>query len=383
MSQVNDNFDFKTPKLADRRAAKYSGGTTIAYANVADAYANIPSAYRSKYLECIVLENGNPVTYWFRDNTSTLVRKSQFYGTNIQIIRGDGSIGTLSQSNGLTKADVYDSLTGITNTDFALGGTLSADVAWIGNKNIKQQDGNLGIGTDATDSRLKIGNTAYNTAIYAITSKELSNTAGNYGIEGIYELIGANNGINNGNVHSGGQPNGGTLGLLQVNNVANRTIVDGVGYTGVLGTMRGLTNATVSGGVLSAIAAAIILSGTGTYSDVAGLHVTAPTSSSSAFNGLLSRYSGIVIEDFSSFGVSATGVITARYGIRQKGTTPLNIFNGATEFTKGIKMLSRAGDVTTNDIPTGYWGVWKDTGSGDVRLWVNDGGVIKKSIALT
>lgn len=42
------------------------------------------------------------------------------------------------------------------------------------------------------------------------------------------------------------------------------------------------------------------------------------------------------------------------------------------------KMKTKAGDPDTSDIPDGYFHVWKNTSTGNVYLWVNDGGVMKK-----
>lgn len=40
-------------------------------------------------------------------------------------------------------------------------------------------------------------------------------------------------------------------------------------------------------------------------------------------------------------------------------------------------VLSKAGAPTTTEIPAGKWEVYKDTTAGTVRLWTNDGGVMK------
>jgi hypothetical protein len=42
------------------------------------------------------------------------------------------------------------------------------------------------------------------------------------------------------------------------------------------------------------------------------------------------------------------------------------------------KVKSKAGDPNTSDIQDGYFHVWKNTSSGNIYLWVNDGGVMKK-----
>lgn len=45
-------------------------------------------------------------------------------------------------------------------------------------------------------------------------------------------------------------------------------------------------------------------------------------------------------------------------------------------------MLTKAGTPTTSDIAAGNWAVYKDTSGGTVRVWCNDGGVMK-SVTLT
>jgi hypothetical protein len=46
-----------------------------------------------------------------------------------------------------------------------------------------------------------------------------------------------------------------------------------------------------------------------------------------------------------------------------------------------MSFFSSASDPATTDITSGAFGVWKNTGSGTVRIWVNDGGTMK-SVAL-
>ncbi len=42
-------------------------------------------------------------------------------------------------------------------------------------------------------------------------------------------------------------------------------------------------------------------------------------------------------------------------------------------------VVSKAGYPTTSDIAAGSWAVYKDTTSGDIRVWTNDGGTMKSS----
>jgi len=54
----------------------------------------------------------------------------------------------------------------------------------------------------------------------------------------------------------------------------------------------------------------------------------------------------------------------------------------ATEQSRVAGVISKAGLPTTSDIAAGQWAVYKDTSGGSVRLWANDGGVMK-SVTLT
>lgn len=41
------------------------------------------------------------------------------------------------------------------------------------------------------------------------------------------------------------------------------------------------------------------------------------------------------------------------------------------------------GDPTATSLPKGQWVVYKNTTTGEIRIWVNDDGVVKKSAAFT
>jgi hypothetical protein len=72
-------------------------------------------------------------------------------------------------------------------------------------------------------------------------------------------------------------------------------------------------------------------------------------------------------------------------GVQGTGSTHVSTAEGVTVTalnSRGIiDMKSKAGAPTTTDIPASQWAIYKDTGAGTVRLWVNDGGVLK-SVAL-
>lgn len=47
-----------------------------------------------------------------------------------------------------------------------------------------------------------------------------------------------------------------------------------------------------------------------------------------------------------------------------------------------LQIISNATDPTTSDIPSGRYALYKNTVSGDLKLWANDGGTLK-SVILT
>lgn len=52
-------------------------------------------------------------------------------------------------------------------------------------------------------------------------------------------------------------------------------------------------------------------------------------------------------------------------------------------YTRDVNGRSGTADPTTTDIPAGGWCVWKNTTVPETRLWYNDAGSMKKSVALT
>jgi len=56
--------------------------------------------------------------------------------------------------------------------------------------------------------------------------------------------------------------------------------------------------------------------------------------------------------------------------------------NEATRISAFYQMNSKAGAPVAADIPASQWAIYKDTGAGTVKLWVNDGGTLK-SVTLT
>jgi len=53
-----------------------------------------------------------------------------------------------------------------------------------------------------------------------------------------------------------------------------------------------------------------------------------------------------------------------------------------TQHSRATGVLSLAADPTATEIAASQWAIYKNTTSGDVRLWANDGGVLK-SVTLT
>lgn len=53
----------------------------------------------------------------------------------------------------------------------------------------------------------------------------------------------------------------------------------------------------------------------------------------------------------------------------------------ALQYNQATSVLSKSSDPGTSDILTGTWALYKNTTTGDVKLWANDGGTMK-SVAL-
>lgn len=51
--------------------------------------------------------------------------------------------------------------------------------------------------------------------------------------------------------------------------------------------------------------------------------------------------------------------------------------------TERFKMYSGAAAPTIDQVPQGEWVVYKNTTLNEVRIWVNDGGTMKKSAAFS
>jgi len=52
------------------------------------------------------------------------------------------------------------------------------------------------------------------------------------------------------------------------------------------------------------------------------------------------------------------------------------------EYARATTLQTKAGDPNTTDLAASKWAVYKNTSTGQVRLWVNDGGTMK-SVLLT
>lgn len=87
--------------------------------------------------------------------------------------------------------------------------------------------------------------------------------------------------------------------------------------------------------------------------------------------------------DFS--GSSLSNIVSRNHGLLTAilGTGAYHISaSEAGRVTATMTIQSKASDPTTSDIPAGNWAIYKNTGSGAVKLWANDSGTMK-SVALT
>jgi hypothetical protein len=70
---------------------------------------------------------------------------------------------------------------------------------------------------------------------------------------------------------------------------------------------------------------------------------------------------------------------TGDYHITSAEATDVTLLNT----TDRLHMQSAAVDPTTANVAASNWIIWKNTGANEVRVWVNDGGTMKKSAAFT
>lgn len=101
--------------------------------------------------------------------------------------------------------------------------------------------------------------------------------------------------------------------------------------------------------------------------------------------------------EIGSFGVTriwlSTGAVQFAYDIRplapggadlgQTGARWRDLFLTGNVTAKGTAIRSGSADPTISDLDAGTSSVWKNTTSGEIRTWVNDGGVMKSSAAFT
>jgi len=70
---------------------------------------------------------------------------------------------------------------------------------------------------------------------------------------------------------------------------------------------------------------------------------------------------------------------------KQGGTTNEYYHWTATDYTNRVTQVTKtkAGAPTTSDITAGNWAIYKDTTAGTIKIYANDGGTIKASVAFT
>lgn len=84
-------------------------------------------------------------------------------------------------------------------------------------------------------------------------------------------------------------------------------------------------------------------------------------------------------------GSSLSDLATRSHNVLQSiqgGVTGEFYHLSSVQHARATSILTKAGDPNTTDIPASQWAIYKNTASGNVRLWVNDGGTMK-SVLLT
>lgn len=118
---IQDNFSLAAAKAVDNRYEKVtSGGTSVPYANLSEAYTAIPLVYRHIGLT-VAIDNGSggATEYWFKNDTNTLVPKSG------AVANADNGLNLTSGYVKLGGALTQSSTT-ITGTDQSLNFTLNS-----------------------------------------------------------------------------------------------------------------------------------------------------------------------------------------------------------------------------------------------------------------
>jgi hypothetical protein len=119
----------------------------------------------------------------------------------------------------------------------------------------------------------------------------------------------------------------------------------------------------------------------GDVTQFAGLCVHTPMEAGGyTYSGTITDYYGIYLADIAGSDIAAQ--ISKPHGIYQMGDSD-NRFEGSVKFAGCISANSDAGDPTTTDIPAGRWIVWKNSSTGDIKVWYNDSGVLKSTAAFT
>ena len=108
---------------------------------------------------------------------------------------------------------------------------------------------------------------------------------------------------------------------------------------------------------------------------------------STSYRATLGSTNGYVFDDGAGNAVSSGmyAVSTTNLTFPLNGTTRLDITSTRSTFSNAVvaQTLSGSADPTTSDIASGFGAWWKNTTSGEIRWWVNDGGTMKKTAALT
>ncbi len=262
--------------------------------------------------------------------------------------------------------------------NFELGDPLVRDTTIAGAYDLILSEGQLGIGITPTVP-LHVSTTSLVAGGIVSNSKDFDNGGmGGLGVEGLYTQ-------NNSSLYTGtaNAAFAGVGGVMLFNATADNDLKANVPYCGTLGSLQTSSGAgydIIGAGIPSSFGSSIILTGAGSFNNLASLYITTPKEGGTQWTGTINgTLYDIVIEGGSSL---SHGTVTARGGIYQK-SNDANIFTGSSRFTNGIKTESKAGNPTTSDIPDGYWGVWKNTSTGDIKIFANNGGTMVSSIALT
>lgn len=239
---------------------------------------------------------------------------------------------------------VYTSDNAVTavGNNFQWGGALTHDTSVTGGAKVGFLNGRVGIGMmPVFPLDIFLNDNGYNLAAQITSLLVLQNGRSRIGLLSSMQIFGGSF-----TATSVDQVSGKT-GQLTFYNTGAHVLNAGASYAGNVGILIGYATGSVTGSVISALAAISNFGKTGNYDEAAGLRINTPVGNSfidaDPFSGTINDFYYIVMEAFNP--VSWSGTITRRWGLYQKGTDP-HRFGG--KIVWDATLNAGSGNVTIN-----------------------------------